>query len=264
MKGYIMKKFTLLICVALFGNTLNAAVPYDHIHLTASDAEEAVNWYVKHFGGSAGAFNRGDADRVEYPTDRVFYGDLSVIFFEREPTGGSVGTGVDHIGFSMPNIEQIMASAVADGATQIGGLVEFSGMQIAFIEDPWGTKIELIDDPETRGLHHIHLSSPDPDGALTWYQNIFGGEIVQWKGALPAINYSDVWLIVARANGEIVPTQGRSMDHLGWAAESLDDFGQTLMNNNVDFTMEPRAFRGIRISFIEGPDGVRIEVVEPN
>ena len=99
-----MSKIALIFCIIFFGVTLTAAVPYDHIHLTASNAKEAVDWYVKHFGGIAGAFNRGDADRVEYPINRVFYNELSVIFFEREPTGGSVGTGVDHIGLSLIHI----------------------------------------------------------------------------------------------------------------------------------------------------------------
>lgn len=254
----------LLIATFLMPGLAAAAVPYDHIHLAATNAREAVDWYVKHFGGVAGSFNRGDADRVEYPVDRVFYDELSVIFFERESTGGSVGTGVDHIGFSLTNVEDVTAAIVADGGTQLGDFVEFSGMTIAFVEDPWGTKIELIDDPETRGLHHLHLSSPDPEGTLQWYQKNFGGDIVQWKGVLPAINYSDVWLIVARASGEVAPTQGTSMDHLGWAAENLDELGEVFASNGVEFTMAPRPFRGIRISFVEGPDGVRIEVVEPD
>ncbi len=259
-----MKKLALLIFGLLFGGNATAAVPYDHVHLTATNAQEAVNWYVKHFGGEAGRFTRGDGDTVQYPIDRVYYDELSVIFFEREPAGGSVGTGVDHISFSMTNIEEITAAVVADGGAQLGDFVEFSGMQLSFVEDPWGTKIELIDDSETRGLHHIHLSSPDPEGTLSWYQSNFGGDIVQWKGVLPAINYSDVWLMVARANEVIVPTQGTSMDHLGWAAENLDDLGEVFASNGVEFTMEPRPFRGIRISFVEGPDGVRIEVVEPD
>ena len=54
------------------------------------------------------------------------------------------------------------------------------------------------------------------------------------------------------------------MDHLGWASENLDDFGENLRLNGVEYSMEPLSFRGIRISFIEGPDGVRIEVVEPD
>ena len=77
----------------------------------------------------------------------------------REPTGGSVGTGVDHIGFSLSNVEELVANVVADGGEQIGESIEFSGMKIAFVLDPWGTKIELIDDPDTRGLHHVHLST---------------------------------------------------------------------------------------------------------
>jgi hypothetical protein len=44
----------------------------------------------------------------------------------------------------------------------------------------------------------------------------------------------------------------------------LDDLGDVFSSNGVEFTMEPRPFRGIRISFVEGPDGVRIEVVEPD
>lgn len=259
-----MNKLALLLFGLFLGSNLFAAMPYDHIHLTATSAREAVDWYVKHFGGAAGRFNRGDADQVQYPVDRVFYDEISVIFFERAPTGGSEGTGVDHVGFSLANINEVLMSAVADGATQIGDIIEFSGMEIAFIEDPWGTKVELIDDPDTRGLHHVHLSSDDPVSALGWYQEIFGGELVQWKGVLPAINYSDVWLMAAQANGELEPTEGRAMDHLGWAADNLDDFSDVLAAYNVEFTMEPRSFRGIRISFVEGPDGVRIEVVEPD
>ena len=202
-----MIRILTILVVAFFANIVWAAVPYDHVHLTATNAREAVNWYSKHFGGTPGSFNRGDADVVEYPTDRVFYGDLSVIFFEREPTGGSVGTGVDHIGFSMANVEEVAMNVLADGGQQIGDFVEFSGMKIAFVLDPWGTKIELIDDPDTRGLHHIHLSSPQPQDTLAWYQDIFGGEIVQWKGVLPAINYSNVWLMAAQTTESIAPTQ---------------------------------------------------------
>jgi len=259
-----MKKLLLLVTSLILYGSLATAAPYDHVHLAATDAREAVDWYVKHFGGVAGSFNRGDADRVQYPIDRVFYGEMSVIFFERESTGGSVGTGVDHIGISLASVEEVTAALVADGGTQLGEITEFSGMTIAFVEDPWGTKIELIDDPETRGLHHLHLSSPNPRETLNWYQRIFGGDIVQWKGVLPAINYSDVWLMAAQASGEVAPTQGTSMDHLGWAVENLDDFGAVLSSNSVEFTMAPRPFRGIRISFVEGPDGVRIEVVEPD
>ena len=46
-----MNKLAFIFYITFFGCTLNAAVPYDHVHLTASNARDAVDWYVKHFGG---------------------------------------------------------------------------------------------------------------------------------------------------------------------------------------------------------------------
>ena len=256
-----MKKYALLTALFLFLSTKSFAAPYDHIHLAATSSQEAVNWYVKHFGGEAARFLR--STNTDYPIDRVMYGDIAVIFFERDPGEGSVGSGVDHFGFSMSNVDEVIAGAVADGGKQLGDLVEFAGMQIGFIEDPWGTKIEIIDDPDLRGMHHLHLSSPDPESTLAWYAQNFGGELEQWKGALPSLNYGDIWLMVSQANGEVAATQGRSFDHLGWKFADLTAAESELKSNGVEFTMDPREFRTIRIAFAQGPDDVRIELVEP-
>ena len=256
-----MKKLLLLTAVLLFVSAKSLAAPYDHIHLAATDAREAVNWYVKHFGGQAARFLR--STDTSLPIDRVMYGDIAVIFFERDPGEGSVGSGVDHFGFSMPNVAEVVARVVENGGRQLGELVEFGGMQIGFVEDPWGTKIEIIDDPELRGMHHLHLSSPDPEATLEWYGQNFGGEREQWKGALPALNYGDILLMVSQARGEVAPTQGRSFDHLGWKFADLTATETELKANGVNFSMDPREFRSIRIAFADGPDGVRIELVEP-
>ncbi|GJM13435.1 MAG: hypothetical protein DHS20C12_18380 [Pseudohongiella sp.] len=256
-----MRKYSLLTALLLFLCTKIFAAPYDHIHLAATDSQAAVNWYVKHFGGEAARFLR--STNTDYPIDRVMYGDIAVIFFERDQGEGSVGSGVDHFGFSMSNVADVVASVVADGGTQLGDIVEFSGMQIGFVEDPWGTKIEIIDDPDLRGMHHLHLSSPEPAATLEWYAENFGGEREQWKGALPGLNYGDIWLLVSQASGEVAPTQGRSFDHLGWKFDDLTAAETALKANGVEFTMDPREYRTIRIAFAEGPDGVRIELVEP-
>ena len=94
-----MKKYSLLAALFLFVSVKSFAAPYDHIHLAATSSQEAVNWYVKHFGGEAARFLR--SNNTDYPIDRVMYGDIAVIFYERDPGEGSVGSGVDHFGFSM-------------------------------------------------------------------------------------------------------------------------------------------------------------------
>ena len=256
-----MNKYSLLIVLFLFVSVKSFAAPYDHIHLAATSSQEAVNWYVKHFGGEAARFLR--SNNTDYPIDRVMYGDIAVIFFERDPGEGSVGSGIDHFGFSMSDVSGVVAAVVADGGKQLGEIAEFRGSQIGFVEDPWGTKIEIIDDPELRGMHHLHLTSPDPAGTLQWYAENFGGELDQWRGALPGLNYGDIWLMVSQASGELAPTQGRSFDHLGWKFADLTATESELKGNGVKFTMDPREFRTIRIAFAQGPDGVRIELVEP-
>ena len=256
-----MKKYSFLAALFLFFPVKSFAAPYDHIHLAANSSQEAVNWYVKHFGGEEARFLR--STNTDYPIDRVMYGDIAVIFYERDPGEGSVGSGVDHFGFSMSNVADVVAGVVADGGKQLGDLVAFSDMQIGFVEDPWGTKIEIIDDPELRGMHHLHLTSPDPESTLAWYGENFGGERELWKGALPALNYGDILLLVSQASGEVAPTQGRSFDHIGWKFSDLTATEFELKGNGVEFTMNPREFRTIRIAFAAGPDGVRIELVEP-
>jgi catechol 2,3-dioxygenase-like lactoylglutathione lyase family enzyme len=256
-----MKKSFVLI-VILFSALRSFAAPYDHIHLAASNSQEAVNWYLKHFGGEAARLSR--STDTSLPIDRVMYGDIAVVFYGREPGEGSVGSGIDHFGFSMSNVADVVASVVEDGGKQLGDLVEFSGMQIGFVEDPWGTKIEIIDDPELRGMHHLHLTSPDPSATLQWYEQNFGGESAHFKGVLPGLNYGDIWLLVSQARGELAPSAGRSFDHLGWRSDDLSASETELKSNAVEFTMEPLEYRTVRIAFVKGPDGVAIELVEHN
>jgi lactoylglutathione lyase len=237
------------------------ATDYGHIHLTATDAKAASEWYAKHFGGTSSGFGGETGDGVKI--DRVMLDGIGIIFFQK-PEGfeGSVGSAVDHIGFSMEGIAAKAEALVADGATMDGEPRNFGGMDLAFVVDPWGTKIEIIDDPETRGLHHIHVHSADAAGTLDWYEAAFGGERAKFKGVLPALQYDNVWLIVQGSKKELAPTKGRSMDHLGWNFPDLEAAAKDLKAKGVKFTLEPRPYKNIKIAFIEGPEGVSIELVE--
>ena len=239
-----------------------AAADYGHIHLTATDAGAAAEWYAKHFGGTPTGFGGDTSEGVKI--DRAMFGSISVIFFQKEAGfPGSVGSAVDHIGFSMPDIAGKFKELVDDGAKALGEVRNFGGMDLAFVEDPWGTKIEIIDDLETRVLHHLHLHSADAEGTLDWYEAAFGGERKKFKGALAALKYNDIWLIVQGSRKELAPTQGRAMDHLGWNFPDLEAAAKELKAKGVKFTLEPRPYKTVKIAFVEGPEGVRIELVEP-
>ena len=133
----------------------------------------------------------------------------------------------------------------------------------AVIEDPWGVKIELVQDPELLGFHHIVLRVPDPEGSLKWYVDAFGGERTKIKGRIDAVTYGHVYLLVLKGDG-VAPSQGRAIDHLGWGPTDMDATAAALRAKGVKFTAEPQdkpnAF-GHRAAYVEGPAGVRIELV---
>src|SRR6185369_7301926 len=123
-------------------------VPYDHVHLAAPDQAAAVEWYQKNFGG----------ETTPEGKDRLLYGKTRFIWMKSDKAQPSADTAIDHIAFS-----------VADRAPGI-------------VTDPWGVKIEILNDSSRRGFHHVHLNSMDPSASLAWYQQRFGGERVTFKG----------------------------------------------------------------------------------
>jgi predicted enzyme related to lactoylglutathione lyase len=255
-KGARMRATTgfALLCVCLVAATpIRAEAPYHHMHLTATSAAEGAAWYAEHMGGEL------------VGEGRVMFGSVVFVFFEKEAGfEGSEGSSVDHIGFSFPDLESRMSALEAAGTKMVAPVRDVAGkFKFAFVEDPWGTRIEVMEDPELYGFHHIHLKAPDPEAHFAWYQEQFGGERTQFKGMLDALRYGDLWLLVQKSDEVMAGTRGRAIDHLSWSFADLDAAAEELKARGVKFTLEPRPFRDLKIAFIEGPDGVSIELVQP-
>jgi catechol 2,3-dioxygenase-like lactoylglutathione lyase family enzyme len=258
MKNHLRLAALAALLVAFPGVAL--AADYHHVHLAAPNVAEAVQWYITNIGCTA--MNRPDACEI---------GTTQLIFANRKPDAGSEGSGVDHIGFSFPDLAAKMRAFQAAGVKITTPARDVPGLfKLGFIEDPWGTRIEVLQDPETLGFHHVHLQSANPDAALKWYQNVFGGQSARLKGSIDGLRYGSVWLLVDRVNEglTLAATQGRSIDHLGFAFPDLDSAAAEMKKKGVTFQAEPRPFtnaagQNMKISFVVGPDDVRIEVVQP-
>ena len=228
----------------------------DHIHLAAPDPEKAAAWYREHFGGQTMA---------EAP-DWLLYGDTRVIFQKREKNLPSEGSVLDHIGFSVPNIDGAMKAFQTEGVKMTQAVREVPGLfKLAFIEDPWGTKIEVVQDPQKLGLHHIHLRGPDPAATLAWFSTQFGGRTAKLKDRIDGIEMTGVWLLAQK--GEATPSPGHAIDHIGFRPINLEASVAALKTRNVKITTEPRPLTlasgtTMQLAFAEGPDGVRIEMVQ--
>jgi catechol 2,3-dioxygenase-like lactoylglutathione lyase family enzyme len=228
---------------------------YHHVHLNVTDAAAGSKWYADMLGGQA--------KKVGFFSATGF-GKTTLIFFQAKPGfAGSRGSVVDHIGFSYPDLPAKLKQ-LEEAKVEIVSPIEQEGpIKYAFIKDPWGTLIELVEDPEIQGFHHVHLAVPDPQAALDWYQRAFGGETARFAGLVPGIRNGDVWLLVKKVDQPLAATKGRSIDHLSWAYADLDDAARQLKGYGVTFESEPFAFGTGKIAFILDPHGVRIELVGP-
>ena len=80
-----------------------AATPH-HIHIALNNASEAVRWYEEHMACEA----------VAERSDAVLCGTTEIAFVEGSTLGGSQGTGVDHIGFSVEDLTAKMTELEND------------------------------------------------------------------------------------------------------------------------------------------------------
>ena len=90
------------------------------------------------------------------------------------------------------------------------------------IEDPWGVKIELAQDTERLGFHHIHLSAPDPAATLKWYEDMVGGKREKLKGQIEGLRYDGIWLLAAKSGATAPVSSGeRAVMSVGWQIRDI-------------------------------------------
>ena len=251
----------VLLTWAATGQAQTKTLPYDHIHLNVPDAAVASAWYEKNFGGV----------RITEAPDRIRYGSTRLMFLRSTTATPSAGSAIDHIGFSFADLDAKMKEFEANGVKIVTPVRDVPGLfKLGFVEDPWGTRIEVVQDAELLGLHHIHLRAPNPDEAFAWLLDKFGGEKKQLKGRLDAVFYraagfSDMWILVQR--GEATPSQGKAIDHIGWRSSGLNETVAELKAKGATMTSEPRPLSlpngpSINFAYVAGPAGARIELVE--
>jgi predicted enzyme related to lactoylglutathione lyase len=222
--------------------------------VSAPDQAEAGEWYIRNLGARPGA-----------TPERVLIGDrLWLIFYKSEEAKPSRGGVIDAIGFSVPDVAVAVRALAAAGATIVSPLHAAPGLgRAAIVEDPYGARLDIVESPEVDGVtfHHVHLAVPDPQIALAWYVQMFGGKREALNGQISGIRYGATWLLAETGDG--APSAGHAIDHIAWRTTHLDSKAAELKDRGVVFTMAPRQFNpSVRISFVEGPAGTRIEILE--
>ncbi len=246
-------------------------VVYGHHHLTVTSVEAHRKFWIETLGGRAAKLGTNEA---------AVFTNVIVLFRQGTPTGGSKGTSVNHVGFTVPDLAATLARLDSAGYPNVTraetpasytvehgmAFVANQKTHIAFVMAPDEVKVELV---EAKGqstpiaLHHIHYYTPQVDAMKAWYVQTFGAK-GGMRGSFQAADLPGVNLTFSPAPEGVVPTKGRAFDHVGYEVQDLEAFCKKLEAAGVKFDRPytKNAALGLGLAFFTDPFGTYVELTE--
>ncbi|MEX2131851.1 MAG: VOC family protein [Pseudohongiellaceae bacterium] len=261
-----MKQLMSLVILSLLANPAwsqlavpnDAGLTYGHVHLNVTDIELHKRMWVEYFNGTV--VERGPLTVIKLP-------NMMVALTAREPTGGSLGTVMDHFGFKVRNMQKFLEQWRAGGLTVDSEFTGAEGLPNAYVTMPDGVRVELQEDqalPVEIAGYHIHFITPEYQELLAWYMDIFSTEL-RPRGRIPdTTNVPGMNLSFGDSDEPRLPTRGRAIDHIGFEVDNLEAFCRLLETKGISFDVAYREIPsiGLKIAYITDPSGVYIELTE--
>jgi predicted enzyme related to lactoylglutathione lyase len=266
-----------------------ALAHFHHLHLNATDPSAAINFYTSKFDCEKGRF-AGLLDGVWAQKSWMLFSKVS------SPPQWELTSAIWHFGWGAEDMKATYQKQLDSGTKFFTPLTDISDIGggpagatgrffYAYVEGPDHALIEL----NTAGHHrfgHLHMFSEDPVSAGEWYTKYFGA--VRRGGSREPRVYRDVpigpsaSLTMDNVNMIIYPiaysrkaypehwksqkemssTKGHVVDHVGFSVDNLAETLEKLRKDGVKVTDEIKSVAKIKYAFIEGPDKIRIELVE--
>jgi catechol 2,3-dioxygenase-like lactoylglutathione lyase family enzyme len=120
--------------------SLTVPVKIHHIHLYPQDVPAMKAWYAKTLGGVSSKCEGTDCVEVPGVSLEMSQGDTKL--------EATAGRSLDHIGFEVKNLPEFLKRMEAEGVNITQQLTPsnfVTTMRVAFITDPWGTKMEITE-----------------------------------------------------------------------------------------------------------------------
>ena len=265
---------------------------FHHVHLNAIDPAAAIDFYTSKFDAEKARF-AGMQDAVWTQKSWLLFNKVAA------PPKSEVTSTIWHIGWGAEDMKATYQKQLDMGTrfatpltdiSDIGGGNRLGVFFYAYVDGPEHQLIEL----NTANHHHfghIHMLSKDPIAAGEWYMKEFGltrlgrgatsREPQMYRGfqigpsmslmmdnvniIIYPMEYAKTqWPELWNDRTDFESTRGHTTDHIGFGVDNLDQTLVRLKDDGVKVTDEPRSVAGgkVRFAFIEGPDHIRIELVE--
>jgi len=253
-------------------------VVYGHHHLNTTNMAAQKKFFVDTLGGTVVNIGSGDRQQeiIQFPNVLIFFRPMQA------PTGGSIGSTVNHIGFSVPDLKPVVAKIKANGfkmitAESVAANVKVTDdiaaqsptTNLAFALGPDDVKVEFVEVKAQKipiQLHHVHFFGQMNTEMQAWYAKTFGATMVPANPASAFVSdrLPGVTLNFTPSPTPTVGTTGRAIDHIGFEVKDLEAFTKKLESEGIKldrpYTKVPQL--GIAIAFIKDPWGTNIEMTE--
>jgi catechol 2,3-dioxygenase-like lactoylglutathione lyase family enzyme len=282
--GFNMRRATLAFIAVLAtasaasAQTITAAGPvvYGHHHFNTTDMAAQKRFFVETLGGKLATIGTNNLEVIEFPNVFLFFRPMQA------PTGGTIGSTVNHVGFSVPDLKPVVAKLKANNykmitSDSVAATVKVTDdiaaasptTNIAFVLGPEDIKVELVEVKAQTApiqLHHVHFFGEKQAEMRAWYAKVFGAmEQPQAQGQVfMTAQLPGVTLSFSPSQTPTVATQGRALDHIGFEIKNLEAFTKKLEADGIPLTVTYRRVDAlnIAIAFIKDPWGTNIELTE--
>lgn len=255
-----------------------APVVVGHYDLNVSSIQAHRRFWVGTLGGTELSMGAGEVVTIRFPGIYLF-------LRERPPSGPTLGTTFDHIGFAVPDVPAMTERVVANGYELTVGRQPAPGEtaspptagnygRFSYLLGPDGVKVELVTNsaPDAPPIthHHVHFVNDAFVEMQQWYMKAFDatlrdGQTDFFIGAdLPGVGYMlnfFSWL----PEQPLVGTAGRAVDHVGFEVRDLEAFCAELERDKGIELTKPYGYDaqlGIYTAEIVDPWGTVLELTE--
>jgi catechol 2,3-dioxygenase-like lactoylglutathione lyase family enzyme len=251
---------------------------FHHVHLNSVDPAKAVEFYTRTFDvtrkTSLAGWDGVQSENIYLLFDKV-----------KQAPATSPDSAIWHFGWGSLAMELDYQKHQANGVTFATPMTRLgSGLLFAYLKAPDGALVE-INTSSTRAFIHTHLYSAAPLCAAEWYVKHFGATsrgqrtgpcevpfaapsepLGVIRSPAATVRFGDISLIIypQQRPAKLVSSRGHVVDHIAFSVSDLTGTLERLRRAGVKVLEEAHPFGNskLKTAMIEGPDAIRIELVE--